>query len=412
MTDNKSAKELGLELIAKQDAAKAFFESKKGEDGQIRMTDEDRDRHLAELRELNDLNDRHQKAIEMEGLVEKMNASRRDMDRVANPDVVPQGNRADADTPVVKTLEQLLDENADYRAGIARGEHKRGMIAVEVPEFKTTMTTAAGFAPHTMRNGVVVPYAVYGPTIEDIIPSYSTTDNSVVYMEETTHTNNVAAVAENAVLGESAFAYTQRTAAIEDVGAFLPVTERQIEDVPAAAALIEGRLGLQARVKRAHYILNGNGSTPQITGFLSASGLQTQAKGSDSVPDAVHKAITKVNVTGAANASAIVMNPTDWQIVRLLTTADGVYIYGNPSEAIAPRMWGLPVVLENNIAAGTALVGDFQMFSQIANRKNVTVEFGRSGDDFKYGRFTARVTTRFGLVVYRGAAFCSVTSIA
>jgi HK97 family phage major capsid protein len=166
------------------------------------------------------------------------------------------------------------------------------------------------------------------------------------------------------------------------------------------------------RIKRAYYLLNGNGSTPQITGFLSASGLQTQAKGSDSVPDAVHKAITKVNVTGAANASAVVMNPTDWQIVRLLTNDNGDYLYGNPSDPIIPRMWGLPVVLENQLAAGTALVGDFQMFSQIANRKGITVELGRNGDDFKTGRFTARVTSRFGLVVYRGAAFCTVTSIA
>lgn len=407
--ESKSALEIRAELEAKRSATKAFYDSKKTDDGQYKMTVEERDGYLADLQELSSLQDAHAKAIEIEQLSKSADAYERTMNRVANPDVPPSDNVST--TATVKTIEQIISESAAYKTGIANGLHKQGMISINVPEYKATMTAAAGFAPEVTRNGVVVPYATFAPSIEDVIPGYSTTDSAVKYMEETTFTNGGVATAEDVAFTESALAYTERTASIEGIGSFIPVTEQQVEDVPALVALLESRLAHMNKLKRAHYIFNGTGTSPQISGFLDQA-IQSQAKGVDSVPDAVHKAITKVAVTGGANASAVCLNPNDWQLVRLLQTIDGVYLYGSPSDVAMPRMWGLPVVMANDLSAGTGLVGDFQMFSQIANRKGITVEIGRNGDDFKTGRFTARVWSRFGLVVYRPYAFCSVTGIA
>ena len=124
------------------------------------------------------------------------------------------------------------------------------------------------------------------------------------------------------------------------------------------------------------------------------------------------KAIVAVRVTGRALPSAYVTHPTDWQDVRLLRTADGVYIWGNPSEAGPERIWGLQVVQSDAITLNTGLVGDFANFSELSFRRGVDVQISNSHDVFFVnGKQAIRADVRAAFVVYRPAAFCTVTGI-
>jgi HK97 family phage major capsid protein len=230
-------------------------------------------------------------------------------------------------------------------------------------------------------------------------------------MEETTFTNNASGTAEGGSYGEAALALTEQTSTVKKVAVFLPVTDEQLADVSQARSYINNRLRFMLRQELDNQIINGTG-TNDLTGILQTTGIQSQAKGTDPVADAIHKAITKVRLTGRAMPNAVVMHPNDWQGLRLTRTSDGIYIWGNPSEATTPRIWGLPISVADVISEGTALVGDFSNFVELVNRRGVEVRVSDSHSDyFIKGKQAIRADLRVAMPVYRPAAFAEVTGI-
>ena len=160
-------------------------------------------------------------------------------------------------------------------------------------------------------------------------------------------------------------------------------------------------------------VLVGDGVAPNLIGILDNGNttLQTQAKGSEPGPEAVYKAMVKVRVTGRAFPNAFVVHPNDWRDVRLLRTADGIYIWGAPSEAGPELIWGIRVVQSDALTEGTGLVGDFANFCALYERRGVEIQVGYVSTQFIEGERTIRAGLRVAFPIYRGSAYCSVTSI-
>lgn len=279
-------------------------------------------------------------------------------------------------------------------------------------DVKTLMTQAAGWAPENLRMPGYVPHAERIPTVLDALPAGTTTQAAVVYMEETTFTNNAAGRAEGANnAGEAALALTQQTSNVREFAVWIPVTREQMDDVPQVQGYINNRLPLMLRQTMSAAILTGAGA-PSFTGIIGLAGVQTQAKGADPTPDAIYKAMTLVEVTGRANPNVTIWHPNDWQDIRLLRTADGVYIWGSPADPGPARIWGLPVIKDSACTENTALVGDFATFTELAMRQGIQMEVSDSHAGLFIQRTLAILATvRAALVVYRPAAICQVTGI-
>jgi len=323
-----------------------------------------------------------------------------------------EGGSDDGD-PVIprqrtKSIGQLFTESQAFKG-------KQGPVGPDATldiELKTLMTTSAGWDPEETRTGKVVEYATRPIQVADLIPQTTTSQSAVQYMEETTFTNSAAETAEGGTFPESALALTEQTSIVRKISTFLPVTDEQLEDEPRVQGYVNNRLPFMVRQRLDLQILTGNGTAPNLRGILNVVGIQTQAKGADPVPDAVYKAIVKVETTGQAMANAVVFNPTDWQGVRLLRTADGLYIWGNPSDAGPERIWGLRVVRAQAETLGTALVGDFANFVELAVRRGIDVQISNSHSTFFVeGKQAIRADMRAALVTYRPAAFCTVTGL-
>jgi HK97 family phage major capsid protein len=278
---------------------------------------------------------------------------------------------------------------------------------------KALFDTDAGI-PESTRSGLFVGSAQRPIQVTDLLPTVSWGQSSYKYLEETTFTNAAAERAEGTAYAEAALALTERARQIENIGVFLPMTDDQLEDGDSAAAYVNSRLPFMIRQRLDGQLLVGSGTTPNIEGINNVSGIQTQAMGTDSVPDAIMKALTKVRVTGRAVANAIVINPTDWQNIRLLRSEDtvGTYLWGNPSEAGASQIWGVNVVQSDAQTAATAIVGDFQNHSLLVERRGIEVKISDShSTDFVNGKQAIRAGIRVAAVWTRPAAFATVTGL-
>lgn len=284
--------------------------------------------------------------------------------------------------------------------------------AFETLGAKTLMTRSAGFGPESVRLPGFTEAATRPIQLLDIIPIFPTTQAAVKYMEETTRTHAAAEKAEGAAFAESTFAFTERSSPVEKITDSLPVTDEQLEDVAMMEGYINSRLMFGIRQRLDGQCVAGDGSAPNIRGLKNVVGIQTQAKGADPAMDAFFKAMTKIRLTGRAVPTHHLMHPEDWQDIRLTRTADGIYIFGAPTEAGPERLWGLPVVQQDAVAAGWGMTGSFQpAWLSFFEKRGVDIQVGFVGSQFGEGKRTVRGDMRGTLVTFRPAAFCEVTGL-
>jgi HK97 family phage major capsid protein len=277
---------------------------------------------------------------------------------------------------------------------------------------KALMTTAAGFAPQAIRLPGMVEAVTRPIQMLDILPMFQTGENAIVYMEETTRTHAAAETAEGGTYAESTFVFTERNTPVRKITDSLPVTDEQLADVAMMNGYVNSRLIFGVRQRLDRQCLLGDGTSPNLRGLANLAGIQTQAKGADPVVDTFFKAMVKIRVTGRSNPSHHLIHPTDWQGIRLQRTADGVYIWGAPSETGPERLWGLQVVQIDAGTAGTGYTGAFDVSNVgLFERQGVDVAVGYTGTQFTEGKRTVRADTRAALAWFRPAAFCQNTGL-
>lgn len=429
------------ELAAKQKAlAKVFEEAKHQQDGKDVM-DMDRvaclgegltaHQKAAKIREMNaELTDLAKQVEDLTGAVKAMDdqAGRQDLlDRalgVLHPEPGSgkgghQGDRGGAfERALQKTLGDLFVESPAFKK-FSRVEKRGPSVELDLDtdaglkgiSLKTLLTTT-GFAPEATRMGLILPGALRRPVVSDLIPQGTTNQNAIKFMEETTTTNAVAAVAEGADKPESALAFTERTSAVRKLATVLPVTDELMEDEPAMRSYVEARLRLFLMLAEETELISGSGVAPHLLGMLTVPNIQTQAKGGDPGPDAVYKAMTKIRVGSFLEPTGVIFHPNDWQDFRLLRTADGIYIWGSPSDPGPERIWGLPIVQTVAMTENTAIVAAFDTCMQIFRRNQVAFAVSDQHSDFFIkNQLMLRVEERLAFAVYRPAGICTVTGL-
>lgn len=409
----EALKETREKLAAKQKALSTVFEEA-GEEmdmDRVKTIDGDSREKVAWIRqanaELEELSDEAKTIQDVLAAKENEEKAGDWLNRPQRSIQFPDGSGAEAQKSIG---ELFLDSKAGH-------DLKGQTVELADVDVKTVMSTGAGWAPETTRTGRVVDSAVQPIEILDLIPTVPTSQSAVVYMTETTFTNNAAEVAESVeatpgTYPESALALTEVSSPVRKIATWIPVTDEQLEDEPQAQGYVNRRLPFMLRQRLQTQVISGDGIAPNLEGIQQRAGIQTYALSAEPVFDAIHKGITLVRVTGRAEPDAIGLHPNDWQDIRLTRTADGIYILGNPGDVVAPRLFGLPVSASTVFTENTGLVGAFREYSELAIRRGIELQVTNShGTFFIEGKQAIRVDMRAALQVYREAAFCTVTGI-
>ncbi len=314
-----------------------------------------------------------------------------------------------SDPARILSFGQMYARSKEFKTGQRTKTEVPAMLEVEI---KTLFQTSAGFAPESIRSGLLVEGVTRPVQVLDLIPSFPINQAAFVYMEETTRTHASAEKAEGAAFAESTFEWTQQTSTVRKITDSIPVTDEQLEDADQVASLLDQRLRFGLRQRLDLQVLVGNGTAPNLLGINNKSGVQTQAKGTDDRLTAFHKGLTLVRFTGRADANGAVAHPNDWQDILLSKNANGDYLFGNPFMGPGPSsLFGVPVAVSDAQTENTVLVGDFQNFCRLDDRRGVTVVTGYSGTMFAEGEQLIRADLRAAFTVTRAAAFCQITGM-
>ncbi|HOB05906.1 MAG TPA: phage major capsid protein [Propionibacteriaceae bacterium] len=385
-------------------AAKAIVEGAK--EAVRGLTDDEQARVDAHLKNVDDLDVQIKAANEQQARIKRLGA----LDRPEtgdDPDVKQSGDFLDH---FIKTAQPQLVGKKGTRFSVSTPEYTfDGSKAA-------TVTTGLSLP----QFGDVVPLRLQRPTVADLLLSGSITNgNSYTYFVEGAVTGEPLAVAENSVKPEIAGQFTPATETLAKVAGWTKESDELIEDFPALHSVIRGRLLTRLAIAEEKQLLNGSGTAPNVRGLLNRVGIQTetQAVAPDTAADAIFRAITKVSTGSFLPADFVVMNPADYQTLRLAKDLNGQYYgggffsgaYGQGGVQTMPNVWGVPTVVTTAIAAKTVLVGSSQA-AQVFRKGGVRVDIANQNeDDFINNRITTLVEERLLLAVYYPAALVKVT---
>lgn len=208
------------------------------------------------------------------------------------------------------------------------------------------------------------------------------------------------------------------TDSLTKIAGWIRFTDEMLEDLAFLVSEINTRLLYELARVEENQLLNGDGNGSNLTGLLNRSGIQTHARtGTVTVADALFQAITKVQTGAQLDADGLVINPVDYQELRLAKDGNGQYYgggyfagqYGQGGIMEQPPVWGLRTVVSPAVPAGTALVGAFQQAATVYRKGGVRVQSTNShADDFTHNRVTVRAEERLALAVRRPAGIVEV----
>lgn len=403
------AETLAKQRIAELEAAKAIIDRAKSENRLL--TDDERNEVRAHMQKSEEITAQIKTAAEDGRLLDALGAA------------LKSDNDSDDGGGVrrkFKTIGEAFVKSDAYLNAVAavKSGSRYTTQAVDTGLDLKALTTT-GDRVGGVQDQAIVLTALNRPTVGNLFAQGTLSGSVLSYLRETVATNAAAAVAEGGVKPASDLTLARVDATLSKIATTLDVPDEFLEDMDAARSYIDGRLTLFIQQEEEDQLLNGNGTAPNMRGLLNTTGILTQAAANTGDNfQALYRSITAVRSTSLLEPDGVVINPVDYERLRLATDGNGQFFgggpftgaYGNAGAVNDPGVWGLRTVVSPAVAAGTAIVGAFGAGAQVFRKGGITVDSTNAdGEKFRSNISTIRAEERVTLAVYRPTAFNKVT---
>lgn len=253
--------------------------------------------------------------------------------------------------------------------------------------------------------------------IADLFGSGTMSGNAITYPVFAAMEGGTGEVAEGTQKPQLHFADpTWRTDSLGEVAGWFDATDDMLDDIPYIVSEINAAAEHDLLVKEENALLAGTGA--RLKGVLARDGIQKVTQDTKvTVADAIFACKTKIQTATEFEADGIVINPEDYETIRLSKDSNGQYYgggyfagpYGNGDLTINPPLWGINTVVTSAIAKGKILVGAFSS-GKVFRKGGLRVDQSNSHDkNFTADKVTFRVKERLALQIKYPAAFVELT---
>lgn len=287
--------------------------------------------------------------------------------------------------------------------------------AMSREEFKAlvSVTVNPGLAPLADRTNLIVARPLAGLDFLQVINTATTDSDTVEWLEETTYTNTAAETAEGALAPESTVAFTKRSANVEEITHFIPMTRRAASDAAYVESWVNSRLIDGVRRRLQTQVLTGDGLGDNLAGIYGNAGIGSVDRSvtSTNMLESLHKAITTIRTQAFQEPDFIGIHPNDFETIRL-TKADNstygalTYSFGDPASSGPLTAWGVPLIVHAAFTSGEPLVGVGRE-ATLWVREGVSLSASDSHSDYFTRRQVALLAVmRVAFGVTQPKAFC------
>jgi HK97 family phage major capsid protein len=311
----------------------------------------------------------------------------------------------------VKSIDAHLAEQKKFSAEQTKGNQSFGEIVgaelkkIDLKGFAENMKSTASFevkAAGTITTGnysggtvgitqwdpsfALVPRRE--PFLRQIVTVRPVGEKYVAWAEQANRDGGAGQTAEGAAKSQADFDIVEASKKVEKITAYSKISKEALADLPFLQSEINSDLLSLVNLKLDADLLMGNGTTPALKGIneyataFSVAGTALSL-GIDNANefDALRAAIWQVQ-NAYFQPNYIVLNPIDVAKMDMLKDTTNAYLVHQAAGQFMFRSYyGLPVIANNGVTAGSFFVGDFSK-SNLGIREEVNIQIGYENDDF------------------------------
>jgi len=311
-----------------------------------------------------------------------------------------------------KGIADEIFENAEFKHLGEMGG--RGRVAIKIADWqkKTLTNAAAGLSTSGVlqidRLPGIVGVQFRQLRIRDLLRSQPTELAACDYVKVSAFSNQASPQVEASDKAQSDLTLASVSAPVRTIAHWIPCSKQIFSDLPGLSETINGHLLYGLKLKEESQLLSGDGTGENLDGLITQAtpfntALLSASAGYNRL-DVIARAIQQAEQSDYA-VDVIVLNTDDFWGMALTKDSQGRYLFGDPSAATIPRLWGRPVAVTNSIATGTFLVGS-SATALIRDRMEAIIEISDShADYFVKNMLAIRAEERLCLQVMRPAAW-------